>query len=291
MDTMKFARDELYWSENDKHWLLGSKIGKVMSRDRFFQIRHYLHFSDDRCVAEDKLHKVVVALTKPIEMKGYEVYIDNFYTSPHLADYLYQRRTYLCGTVRTNCKDYPKDLVQSNVATRKICRGTSDWLMSGPLLASYWKDNHIVYYLSPSHPPVADQTTEQRNKDGTSIELPCIHTVTDYAKYMGGVGKLDQSTRLIKEKKTMRWYGGIEIKLRVCALYNAFVLEGTVMDHSPSGTRSRDLLSFGMDVAHELIGNTHQVRRAFKRIRQLDTDEVRLDEIAIGLCQVGVLTV
>ena len=24
MDTMKFSRDELYWSESDKHWLLGS---------------------------------------------------------------------------------------------------------------------------------------------------------------------------------------------------------------------------------------------------------------------------
>ncbi|KAL3879857.1 hypothetical protein ACJMK2_032136 [Sinanodonta woodiana] len=140
--------------------------------------------------------------------------------------------------------------------------------MSGPLLASYWKDNRIVYYLSSCHRPVADQTTERRNKDGTSIELLCTHTVTDYAKYMGGVDRLDQSTRLIKEKKTMRWYRRIEIKLR-----------GTVMDHSPSGTRSRDLLSFRMDVAHELIGNT-QVRRAFKRIRQLDTDEVRLDEIA-----------
>ena len=58
MDTMKFARDELYWSESDKHWLLGSKISQVMSRDRFFQIRCYLHFSDDRCVANDKLHKV-----------------------------------------------------------------------------------------------------------------------------------------------------------------------------------------------------------------------------------------
>ncbi|KAL3866120.1 hypothetical protein ACJMK2_043452 [Sinanodonta woodiana] len=92
-------------------------------------------------------------------MKGSEVYTDNFYTSPHLADYLYQRRTYLCRTVRTNRKDYLKDLVQSNVAARKMCRGTSDWLISGPLLASFWKDNRIVYYLSSCHRRVADQTT------------------------------------------------------------------------------------------------------------------------------------
>ncbi|KAL3835866.1 hypothetical protein ACJMK2_021327, partial [Sinanodonta woodiana] len=226
------------------------------------------------------LSKVVIALTKPIEMKGYEIYTNNLYTRPHLADYLYQRKTYLCGTVRKNCKDYPKALLQSNAAARKMCRGTSDWLMSGPLLALYWKDNSIVYYLSTCHRPVANQTTKRRNKDGTKTRLPCTHAVTDYAKYMGGVDRLDQSTRSNKEKKTMQWYRQIEIKLREVALYNAFVLEGTVTDHKPPRKRARDFLSFCMDVAHELIGNNHQVRRPFKRPRRLKIDDERLDEKA-----------
>ncbi|KAK3590559.1 hypothetical protein CHS0354_008489 [Potamilus streckersoni] len=365
MDTMKFERDELYWSESDTHWLLGSKIGQVMSRDRFFQIKRYLHFSDDKRISNDKLQKVrylldhlrrafqseyvphkqvtvdeamvpfkgrlslkqyikdkpvkfgikiwvladavssycynfdvyvgknakivngnlglsskvVIALAKPIEMKGYEIYTNNFFTSPHLADYLYQRKTYLCGTVRTNRKDYPKALVQSNAAARRMCRGTSDWLMSGPLLASYWKDKRIVYYLSSCHRPVGDQITVRRNKDGTNTSLSCTPTVTDYAKYMGGVDRLDQRTRLSKEKKNMQWYRRIEIKLRECALFNAFVLEGTVVDHNPPGKRARDFLSFRMDVAHELIGNK-QGTRTFKRPRQLNIDEERLDEKA-----------
>ena len=50
---------------------------------------------------------------------------------------------------------------------------------------------------------------------------------------MGGVDRLDQKRRLNKEKKTMRWYRRIEIKLREWALYNAFVLEGTVVDQNP----------------------------------------------------------
>ena len=52
------------------------------------------------------------------------------------------------------------------------------------------------------------------------------------------------------------------------------------MDHKPPRKRARDLLTFRMDVAHELIGNIQQVRRAFKRPRQLDIDEERLDEKA-----------
>ena len=52
--------------------------------------------------------KVVIELTKPLEMKRYQVYTDNFYTRPQLANYLYGRNTYLCGTVRTNCKGIQK---------------------------------------------------------------------------------------------------------------------------------------------------------------------------------------
>jgi hypothetical protein len=41
MDTMTFDRDELYWSQRESHWLLGSKIGEVMSRDRYVQIKPF----------------------------------------------------------------------------------------------------------------------------------------------------------------------------------------------------------------------------------------------------------
>jgi len=368
MDTMKFDRDELYWSRNEKHWLLGSKIGEVMSRDRYVQIKRYLHFSDDRCardLANDKLHKVrflldhcrtfqaeyvphkqitvdeamipfkgrlgmkqymkdkpvkfgikvwvladavtaycynfdvyigknaenvnkslglstkvVIALTKPLEMKGYEVYTDNFYTSPQLADYLYGRKTYLCGTIRTNRKGYPRALVPTNAAARRLERGASDWLMCGPLLASCWKDKRMVYYLSSCHEPEDETlTTERRNKDGTAIQIPCTPTVQAYAQFMAGVDKLDQNTRLNKEKKTMRWYRRIEVKLRECAIYNAFLIEGTVIDQNPPHKRARDLLSFRMDLAHQLIGEFRQSRAAFKRPRSAsNSDEMRLDE-------------
>jgi hypothetical protein len=74
--------------------------------------------------------------------------------------------------------------------------------------------------------------------------------VEAYAKYMAGVDRLDQNIRLNKEKKTMRWYRRIETKLRECALYNAYIIEGTVVNHFPPNKQKRDLLSHWMDVAH-----------------------------------------
>ena len=39
--------------------------------------------------------------------EGYCVTVDNFYTSPQLADYLITHKTYMYGTLRPNRKDLP----------------------------------------------------------------------------------------------------------------------------------------------------------------------------------------
>ena len=367
MEVMKFDRLEMYWATSSAHWLVGSAFGEVMSRDRFTQIKKYLHFSDDSGPRNaDKLHKVryvldecrrsfqaeytphrevaideamvpfkgrlgmkqymrdkpvkfgikmwiaaesvsaychnfdvyvgksntvvnatfglaskvVVDLTRPLLKKGHVIYTDNFYTSPQLADYLYTQDTYLCGTVRTNRKGYPKQLVPSSAVARRMPRGSSDWLMCGPLLASYWKDNRIVFYLSTFHSPEGDElVTTRRSKDGTQLQLDATPTQQAYAKYMAGVDRLDQNTKVNRSRKSLRWYRKVEMKLRECALYNAYVIESTVVEHNRTRQRKRDLLSFRLDVAHGLIGKTVVTSRPFKRPRSDCHDEARLDEM------------
>ena len=59
-DIIKLDRDAHYWHQGGKHFLLYTRFGNVMSRDRFFQIRRYLYFVDPRdpVNAADKLHKI-----------------------------------------------------------------------------------------------------------------------------------------------------------------------------------------------------------------------------------------
>lgn len=65
LDVMRMDRDELYWSKSEKHFMVGSKIPIVFTRDRFFSIKKYLHFSDDTVIPpNDKLHKVRYMLDK-----------------------------------------------------------------------------------------------------------------------------------------------------------------------------------------------------------------------------------
>ena len=39
--------------------------------------------------------------------KGYHLYVDNFYTSPILAEFLYTKKILLTGTLRVNRKGVP----------------------------------------------------------------------------------------------------------------------------------------------------------------------------------------
>ena len=59
-DILKLDRDTHYWTDDEDHPLLFTRFGRVMPRDRYFQIRRYLCFHDPDVPvdATDKLRKV-----------------------------------------------------------------------------------------------------------------------------------------------------------------------------------------------------------------------------------------
>ena len=64
MDIIKLDREDLYWKESDSHFLLGTNIPDVITRDRCMQIKRYLHFCrEDENPRNDKLYKVRYMLT------------------------------------------------------------------------------------------------------------------------------------------------------------------------------------------------------------------------------------
>lgn len=83
---------------------------------------------------------------------------------------------------------------------------------------------------------------------------------------MGAVDRNDQVTKLNKSKKAMRWYRKIERKLLGLSIYNAYVLEGSVIEHERPGKRKRDLLKFKLELAHELIRQM-RIRKRARRSR------------------------
>ena len=43
--------------------------------------------------------------------KVHVLYTDNYYTSPTLAKYFLSNNTHICGTIRSNRYDFPKDII------------------------------------------------------------------------------------------------------------------------------------------------------------------------------------
>ena len=77
--------------------------------------------------------KVVYEMTKSLHGKYHEVYIDNFFTSVPLMEYLFSHQVLSCGTLRTNKKYLPKNLKADKV----LQRGDFDSRVS--------KDDVVVY--------------------------------------------------------------------------------------------------------------------------------------------------
>ena len=99
--------------------------------------------------------------------QGYNLYTDDYYTSPHLYSELYKKGVNACGMVRVNRKGFPKDLVH----TRKdVERGYYDYRSDVPLLATVWFDRRFIYFLSTMPSTV---TVTRRKQDGTQEAFVC----------------------------------------------------------------------------------------------------------------------
>nr|XP_023013341.1 piggyBac transposable element-derived protein 3-like [Leptinotarsa decemlineata] len=129
--------------------------------------------------------KVVLELLKNYLGTNRIIVFDKFFTSVPLLEKLKVEKTYAWGTIRCNRKGTPKNLTND----KNLKRGEFDYRFSTAEIGFFrWRDNRVVNLASNFH---GNETTvvKRKQKDGTSIEIPCPTIVADYNKYMGGVDK------------------------------------------------------------------------------------------------------
>ena len=197
--------------------------------------------------------RVVLDLLHGLESHGFEVYTDNYYTSPQLFLYLYNQGTNAVGTCRVNRRSFPKELALPNHCTR----GTYKYRSNGPLLACAWFDKRPVYFLSTSHVavPPGGLSTVKRREGSEKVDVPCPPLLEDYVKFMRGVDRGDQLISLYNAgRRSKKWWRRILFHMVEVCLLNGYALEGCVKPRS-RGHKKRDLLSFRIEVAESLIGS------------------------------------
>jgi len=92
--------------------------------------------------------QVVQNLVAPYYGYHHLVVMNNFYSSLPLFRVLLSHSTYALGTIRSNRKEFPKDLVQE---TENVERGQSSHRQIGDLMAYSFYDRKPVYLLSSFH--------------------------------------------------------------------------------------------------------------------------------------------
>lgn len=156
---------------------------------------------------------VVTEMAKTIKGKGHKLFMDNFFSSPDLYDFLHsQMKVNCCGTVRQNRKKFPKDMVK-----KKMARGSVTMRFAHGMTAVCWKDKREVLMLSNMHLP-SDQVVKTENTGKPQI-------VADYNKHMGYV---DLSDRMANSysfgRRTLKWTKKIFFHLLDLSVLNAYLL-------------------------------------------------------------------
>ena len=144
---------------------------------------------------------VVMELIEPYVFQCYELFIDNFYTSPVLLEKLLEYGIVGTGTLNVTRRNVPREVVAMQKAVEKhsVLHGTGYFFRSHDSKITFcvWHDTKTLAMASNAFSGHSENTVVRRVKDSTSgssisKEVPCPIMLTKCNKSMGGVDKSDQ---------------------------------------------------------------------------------------------------
>ena len=118
--------------------------------------RELLYADEDLLTSES----IPLTLMQPYLGKGYRLFVDNYYTSPRLAQFLLKNNVTLVDTVRASRHGFPADL-----AAAAVERGETKFALS----------NNGVAYCSQIQ--VTSRQGQQKNNIVYLLRLPCAYLV------------------------------------------------------------------------------------------------------------------
>lgn len=211
----------------------GIKIYELCTPDGF--VLDILIYTGRGTVNNETGHaqSVVTHLTKRILGKGHILYLDNYYNSVKLANFLYENKTHVVGTLRKSRKENPKVVVNA-----KLRKGQTIFRRKGKVLVMKWKDKREVLMISTAH---SAKCTTHVSKRGTQCEKPVA--VIDYNKFMSGVDRCDQMVSYYTTpRKTIRWYLKVFFHMLDICLWNSTYIYNLKHQKKISYLKFRDMV-------------------------------------------------
>lgn len=178
--------------------------------------------------------------------EGRILYADNFYTSIELATDLLSRQTFLVGTIRSNSKGLPDEVMKKKLKKGEVMAQENE---KGIKIVK-WLDKRQVNMISTLEAHTCTlQEGRKRNKFGELIRKPDVVYSYNFAKK--GVDLSDQMSSYYSNlRKSIKWYKKVVFELLFgTALVNAWVI------HKKFSTNSKfTLLQFREEIINKLLG-------------------------------------
>lgn len=183
---------------------------------------------------------IVLELMKDFLGKGYCLFTDNFYNSFELAKHMIENETYICGTLRSNRKSNPKEVVKA-----KLKKGSVKSRSRDGVIVAKWKDKRDVLVISNMH---SLEMVDVSNKRGVMKTKPNI--IRDYNKGMSGIDRADQMVSYYDcLRKTTRWYKKVALHIFDIFVFNAYCLNSKY-----GANKEITLLKFREIIITDLMG-------------------------------------
>lgn len=205
--------------------------------------------------------RCVMTLSQALLNKGYCLIVDNFYTSPELAELLKDFKTDIYGTIRPTRKSLPP-----SIKSEKLKRGDVIAFQKGKMCVMKWQDKKPVCILSTVH---NHEMVETRSRQ-KSVQKP--KAVIDYNINMGAVDKSDQCMAYYPtiRNQQRKYYKKIFRHLLDQVVWNSFVLyqkQGGILKH----------LDFRIQLIENLVKDNHDIKVVHKSLGKNPGSVLRLN--------------
>jgi hypothetical protein len=195
---------------------------------------------------------IVTTLLERFLNKGHSLFVDNYYSSPILFEYLHHYKTGACVTVRNNRAGLPA-FEEEQRPSEQVFYHTNN------LLALQWIDKREVTMLSTLHEPI--MVPAKKVTFATEVQKMKPLCVKDYNENRGLVDKYDMQTSFSDcTRRSIKWYKKFFFHLFDLAVYNAFIL------YKLKKNVNLRLATYQLELIREIIGKySSQVRSSIGR--------------------------
>ena len=167
--------------------------------------------------------RLVVYLARDLLNLGYHIYIDNYYMSVRLAEFLLQHLTLVTGTCRPN-RGIPTLLKEAHVAVGSCCYVRKKNLLALKVVDRKSSGKKTLIMLDSAH-EAAEKEVKVIKKGGTVEKINKSQIILSYNKSMGGVDLLDSGIHHYDcTRKSYYWFVKYALSIIQTMHHNAFVV-------------------------------------------------------------------